>query len=62
MNHLRNFLTGFSQAMTWGPSARGYQLPQEGFRRDQQKLRGDVKRVAQTLRQVSHRHGKVSEG
>ncbi|MDD2728194.1 hypothetical protein [Malikia sp.] len=62
MNHLRNFLDGFAQAINWGAPQRAYQVTRGGFRRDQEKLRGDVKRVGQNLQQAAKRHGKVTEG
>jgi hypothetical protein len=62
MNHLRNLLDGFAQAINWGTPQRAYQVPIAGFRRDQEKLRGDVKRVGENLRQSTRRHGKVTEG
>ena len=61
MNHLRNFLDGLSQAINWGMPQRSYQVPRGGFRRDQDKLRSDVKRVGQNLRQAAKRHGQVTE-
>jgi hypothetical protein len=62
MNHLRNFLDGFALAINWGTPQRAYRVPGGGFQRDQEKLRGDVKRVSQNLRQTTQRHGKVTEG
>lgn len=61
MNHLRNFLDGFALAINWGAPQRSYQVTRGGFQRDQDKLRGDVKRVGQNLRQAAKRHGKVTE-
>ena len=62
MNNLRNFLDGFALAINWGTPQRSYQLTRGGFRHDQEKLRNDVKRVGQNLRQATKRHGKVTEG
>lgn len=62
MNHLRNFLDGFAQAISFGVPQRTYQVTRGGFQRDQEKLRRDVKRVGQNLRKALQRHGKVTEG
>lgn len=57
MNHLINILDGFTSAFSWGPSQRPYLPTKGGFRRDQDRLRSDVKKVGDDLRKSLREHG-----
>jgi hypothetical protein len=58
MEHLRNIFEGFALFSTFGPSDKKYIHPSGGFKRDQQKLRSDVKKVGNNLKNAQRKHGK----
>lgn len=63
MNHLLNVLDGFASAFAWGPSKSAYHSTRGGFRRDQEKLRADVRKVGRDLENNLRQHGEpISEG
>lgn len=63
MNHLLNVLDGFASAFTWGPSSQAYPTTKQGFQRDQEKLRGDVKAVGRDMKNTLKEYGKpIIEG
>ena len=63
MDHLKNLLAGFTWIATWGDEPRQYIRPRGGFRRDNQKLKKDVRRVGENIKKAYEQHGKpVSEG
>jgi hypothetical protein len=63
MNHLLNVLDGFASAFTWGPSSQAYPTTKQGFQRDQEKLRGDVKAVGRDMKNTLKEYGEpILEG
>lgn len=60
MNHLLNVLDGFASILEWKISGRAYVHSRDGFRRDQEKLRRDVKIVGRGLEKVIRVYGEQS--
>ena len=58
INHLKNFLDGFSSVGNWCAEPRPYILPQNGFDKDHRKIFGDVRRIGQDMKKAYDKNGK----
>ena len=60
MNHIFNFLTGFTSVLLVFPPTRNYVLDDAGFAEDRRNMYGDYAAVAGDLTKVLSRYGKLA--
>lgn len=61
MEHFKNFLRGFGNALSIAPPPRGYKVETRGFQRDSASLGGDFAAVGNDMRVVLKRDKQAYE-